>query len=385
VSALPRVFCLNATLLAAAEEGVASGDDALDPALDALLEQAQAALDIEPTSVMDKAQVPPSGDKHDYMSYGPYWWPDPDQPDGLPYIRRDGEVNPEARTDASDRVALGTMASAVDTLALAHYFGGEEAFASHAAKLLRTWFLAPETRMNPHLKYGQAIPGRVAGRGIGIIDTARLAALVDSIGLLGGSAAWSDDDLSGMVAWFDGYLHWLRHSQHGQDEDQTLNNHGTWYDVQVSSFALFTEKREIAVQTLEASKQRRIAAQIEPDGRQPHELRRTKALGYSLMNLRGMFQLAEMGQQIGTDLWHFQTGDGRGIRAALDYLAPYADPSHEWPYPQIEPLDRVRLFPLLRRAAIAYDEPAYELQAKQLPPGEVAQDRAQLLYPLTLR
>lgn len=356
MNALPRAFCLNPVLLAAAQARATSGDDALAPALDALLEQAQAALDTEPTSVMDKAQAPPSGDKHDYMSYGP-WWPDPDQPDGLPYIRRDGEVNPETRTDASDRVALGPMASAVDTLALAYYFGGEGAFASHAAELLRVWFLAPETRMNPHLQYGQAIPGRVAGRGIGIIDTARLAALVDSVGLLAGSAARSDDDQSGLVAWFEAYLHWLRHSQHGQDEDQTL----------------------------ESSTQRRIAAQIEPDGRQPHELRRTKALGYSLMNLRGMFQLAEMGQQTGIDLWHFQTEDGRGIRAALDYLALYADPSRAWPYPQIEPLDRVHLFPLLRRAAIAYDEPAYELQARQLPPAEVARDRAQLLYPLTLQ
>ncbi len=26
----------------------------------------------------------PSGDPHDYMSMGPYWWPNPDTPDGLP-------------------------------------------------------------------------------------------------------------------------------------------------------------------------------------------------------------------------------------------------------------------------------------------------------------
>jgi hypothetical protein len=90
-----------------------------------------------------------------------------------------------------------------------------------------------------------------------------------------------------------------------------------------------------------------------------------------------------MGQQLGIDLWRFQTEDGRGIRAALDYLAPYADPSLGWPDPQIEPLDRVRLFPLLRRAAIAYDEPTYELQTRQLPAVQVARDRAQLLYPLT--
>ena len=46
-------------------------------------------------TVMHKKQVPPSGDKHDYMSIGSYWWPDPSKPNGLPYIRKDGERNPE--------------------------------------------------------------------------------------------------------------------------------------------------------------------------------------------------------------------------------------------------------------------------------------------------
>jgi hypothetical protein len=31
------------------------------------------------------------------MSLAPYWWPDPKSPNGLPYIRRDGERNPEIK------------------------------------------------------------------------------------------------------------------------------------------------------------------------------------------------------------------------------------------------------------------------------------------------
>lgn len=30
----------------------------------------------------------PSGNPHDYTSMGPYWWPNPDTPDGLPYVLR---------------------------------------------------------------------------------------------------------------------------------------------------------------------------------------------------------------------------------------------------------------------------------------------------------
>jgi hypothetical protein len=58
--------------------------------------------------------VPPSGSKNDYMSMGPYWWPDPEKPDGLPYIRRDGEVNPER--DNLDSPQLSKMINAVRTL-----------------------------------------------------------------------------------------------------------------------------------------------------------------------------------------------------------------------------------------------------------------------------
>ena len=61
------------------------------PVVKRLLRDSEKALDVKPQSVTDKEQVPPSGDKHDYMTQAPYWWPDPKKPNGLPYIRRDGE------------------------------------------------------------------------------------------------------------------------------------------------------------------------------------------------------------------------------------------------------------------------------------------------------
>jgi hypothetical protein len=48
-------------------------------------------------TVMEKKQIPPSGDMHDYMTIAIYFWPDPKKPNGLPYIRRDGEINPETK------------------------------------------------------------------------------------------------------------------------------------------------------------------------------------------------------------------------------------------------------------------------------------------------
>jgi len=46
------------------------------PAYRALIEKAEVAMNEGPFSVMYKNRTPPSGDKHDYMSLGSYWWPD---------------------------------------------------------------------------------------------------------------------------------------------------------------------------------------------------------------------------------------------------------------------------------------------------------------------
>ena len=90
-----RVFLLEAKQLQASRLKVQQGDKTLLPAAVRLKEDARKALKTGPFSVMDKHFVPPSGDKHDYMSQAPYFWPNPATSNGLPYIRRDGERNPE--------------------------------------------------------------------------------------------------------------------------------------------------------------------------------------------------------------------------------------------------------------------------------------------------
>jgi len=96
------------------------------PAYNALLEEAEQALNEGPFSVVDKKRTPPSGDKHDYLSGGPYWWPDPEKPDGLPYIRRDGERNPEMRGDNVDASTKSKMMKNVQHLGWAYFFSGDK-------------------------------------------------------------------------------------------------------------------------------------------------------------------------------------------------------------------------------------------------------------------
>ena len=52
-----------------------------------------------------------------------------------------------------------------------------------------------------------------------------------------------------------------------------------------------------------------------------------------------------MGEQLGVDLWTFETKDGRGIRKALDYLTCYATGDKKWEYEQITALKGEALAP----------------------------------------
>lgn len=365
-SGVPRVFLLDASRLAATRERIASGDESVRPAFDQLEDDARRALDDGPFTVMSKSIVPPSGDKHDYISQGPYWWPNPDTRDGLPYIRRDGQTNPEIRKH-TDKANMGRMTSSVETLALAWFFTGDEEYAAHAARLLRVWFLDPETRMNPNLNFGQGIPGICEGRGIGIIETRGLPRVVDAAGLLAASKAWTSDDHQRLQAWFDAYLTWLLESPYGKDEAATRNNHATYYDVQVASFALFVGKTDLARKVLGECRQKRIADQIEPDGRQPRELARTRPWGYSTMNLNGFLELAILGEHVGLDLWNFRTEDGRGIRRAVEWLVPFATGEQKWTERDLRGYDPLAMYPAIRLAATRYTDERFAKSAAKIP------------------
>ena len=357
------LLLLNRDSIERAQQSFRSNQAQLSPAVKALIEDADLALQKDLVSVVQKAQAPPSGDKHDYMSLGPYWWPDTTKPDGLPYIRRDGEVNPEYRL-VGDNERIDHMVNNVSTLALAYAVSRDERYASRAIRQVRQWFLNPSTRMNPHLEYAQAIKGVNQGRGIGIIETYSFRHLIDAFVLLRQSREWTSDVDKGINSWFASYLTWLLESPNGKDEAGWKNNHGSAYDVQVSCIALYLGKKEIAKRILREVGSKRIAVQIEPDGSQPLELERTKSWGYSNMNLDALIELGLLGNRVGVDLWSFKTIDGRSIHIAVEYLLPYAVGQKKWTWPQIVPFVPERMYYALNIAARKYVDPSFAAAAR---------------------
>ena len=105
----------------------------------------------------------------------------------------------------------------------------------------------------------------------------------------------------------------------------------------MTAFARFVGRDDLARRVLERVGERRLATQIEPDGRQPHELARTRSLSYATMNLVGFSLLARHGETLGVDLWSWRDAAGRGIEAAARWLLPYVLGDQTWTHQQISP------------------------------------------------
>lgn len=360
----PNTLIMDGNHLVQIKKKLQQKDQAALHLVDQLKKKADNLLNMKPVSVMDKSLTPPSGNKHDYMSQAPYFWYDSTKPNGLPYIRRDGEHNPEIKK-ITDRTYIGDLENATRTLALAWYLTGEKKYAAKASALIRHWFFDEATKMNPNLEYAQGIPGITNGRGIGIIESRTLTGIADAAQLLSGSPSWSVTDAKQLQDWYRQFLHWMLTSKNGNEEHHWKNNHGTWYYVQVIDFALFTGDKDKALQLLNESK-KRLDSQLTKEGKFTLELERTNALGYSTFVTSAWFQVATLAEKLGVDLWHYKTSSGATLQTAIDWLMPYALKEKKWVYRQIGPYNPDDFYPLLLQAGEKYHDETYLNKANEI-------------------
>ena len=329
----------------------------------ALEKRVESALKAGPWSVTFHRPKHPTSSPNDYYSEGPYWWPDPKNPDG-PYIRKDGERNPARflgnRTDIAD------MSEAVLALGMGATLLGDQRCASRAAKVLDTWFADAKTRMNPHLEYGQAVLGHNSGRGAGMIDTVALircaqgVALLDAVGKLDGALA------TAVRAWFAAYLKWMTTSPKGLDEKKAGNNHATWWTAQVAAYATLARDEAAKKMAWEHYRTHLVPSQIQPDGSCPKEEARTRSLSYSTMNLDGFSVLCRIAQMNGVDLWRFRSPKGIGVEKAFQYVMPYVLDPKSWRKQQITGFDEDQTI-YLGLAGLGLRSPEFLAAYRRLP------------------
>ena len=162
--------------------------------------------------------------------------------------------NPVMRT--LDRAKVDALWDAANPLSLGFWFTNETKYLTKAASLFRTFFLDPETRMNPNLEYAVTEPGcKVCNDGTndpakcgwgGTVQLARIRYALSCISLLEAGdpngAVWTAADRHGMRAWVSNMTDWWLHSYLGRSAHARQNNIGLAYSVCAIAMALYSDQ-----------------------------------------------------------------------------------------------------------------------------------------------
>jgi hypothetical protein len=294
-------------------------------------------------------------DPNDYYSEAPYWWPDPANPGG-PYLRRDGQINPDRFT--ANRAALISMGDAVFSLGAAGFFLDDTRYAQRAARVIHTWFVNPKTRMNPSLEHAQAVPHVDTGRPAGILDGRALIRAVQGMEFLAQTDAWDPKDQAAVRKWFEEYLEWLTHSRNGIDERRSGNSHASWWTAQVAAIATFVEDHAAQQMAFNYYRDRIFPRQIRANGSAPREEARARSLSYSALNLEAYTILCRIAQVQGADLWAVRARNGASVGTVIDYLEPYLADPRKWSKEQVAEFQNGGLY-FLAFAGMGLKKPEY--------------------------
>ena len=344
----------NMERLAAVKTSLQAQDSAHQAAYAKLIKSADKALKQAPYSVTHKNKAGPSGDTKDYVSLSRYFWPNPKTEDGLPYIRKDGRSNPELNGENFDRRRSQLMTNDVRSLALAAYFTGEEKYAAKARQMVKTWFLDEATAMNPHLEFAQGVPGATPGREFGILDGRIYWDVIDGMLLLQASRLSDPAFTNELRGWFGEYAKWLVTSDFGQKAKSKKNNHGVYYDAQLSHILLFAGRCDLAKKMIKSAHSR-TKTQIDKSGLMPEEKKRTQSLFYHAFNLRAFLRLAYFAERLDMDIYDKRNGKGGSIKTSVDFVASYAGRVDEWPYEEINKNIDKALWRMIKNAQLLDD------------------------------
>ncbi|KAF8624700.1 hypothetical protein AX17_007031 [Amanita inopinata Kibby_2008] len=291
-----------------------------------------------PWSVLNKSATAKSGDKHDYMSWAPYWWPDCSKvgnttvlaPEVVwttcPYVARDGQFNPDARL-VNDVGAFSDMSDAVFYDALTWAFQGNQGstdYSRAAVRFLKIWFLDDETRMNPNLNYAQVIrgPGNQYGTHTGVLDLKCFTKIASAILIFrkGKTPDWTADLDNKMIAWANEYISWLETARLALEEGDAENNHGSFYYNQLAALKILVNDIDGARNVTDTYFAKQYQEQIEANGEQPLEAARTRPYHYRAYNLAAMITNARLAAYTSNaQIWSRRTRQGATIQNALDY------------------------------------------------------------------
>lgn len=319
---------------------------------------------------MNKTVLPPSGDKHNYLSWAPYSWPNctgignttelpPEEVwTKCPYYTRDGVFNPD-RLLVNDTGHFSALSDAVLYNAIAWVLEGQPSskYSQTVAWFLHTWFINPDTKMKPNLNFAQLArgPNGQVGQHTGVLDLKSFAKIVSGILILrkGVSPDWTTELDNEMVAWANEYIPWLETNKIALGEATATNNHGSFYYNQLASLKLLVNDKAGALNVTETYFSKQYLSQIEASGEQPLEAARTRPYHYRAYNLAAMITNARIAVYADPSATPFNktTSSGANIKTALDFTMTLS------PSTSNEEDAAPELFPCVAAVASVYGDP----------------------------
>ena len=222
-----------------------------------------------------------------------------------------GFYEDENRYDANQAIAVG---AAVRDLGMAYAFSGNAEYAEKLIKLVRVWSIDPATSLLP----------RFVTNGAKISLFSNQGGVIYGAGLAWDYPGWQASDKEAFTAWVQAL------GEAVEDFSPADNNFENWRNALLSIAGAFTGDQNL----LDASFQNfrnAIPGHIHWTGRMNWEYGRTDGwggLGYSVFAITAMTITAEVARLRNVDLYNYTSDGTRGLRVALDFLAPYiADPS----------------------------------------------------------
>lgn len=266
---------------------------------------------------------------HYYCSIGPYWWPDPKNPGK--YINKDGEINPESNN--YDNKKIIELANRCKYLSQAYYITGKKQYYRSFNRQIKSWFLDSKTKMIPTFAYSQIIPGKNnnLGRSTGMIDAYYLNTVIESVRLVNYRKRINKKTLTQLKSWFIVFAN-DSEERYGEKLRAADNNIGIAYDVTLCNIYQFTNQDELARKIVEQFAERRLLVQIDEYGKQPEELKRTKAFSYSIFNLSHIIDFCLLAKY-----WYpnYYLDNGERVERALNFLGRFVEEPETFPYQQV--------------------------------------------------
>lgn len=268
------------------------------------------------------------------------------------YHNIDGALNPDARL-INNIGDFDDMSNAVFFASMAWGVSRSSTYSVRVASLISSWFLHEESFMNPNLNYAQMEGGPTQrnqqGRHTGVLDLKGMIKIASGVLLLreGNAEGWNATIDGRFQDWVANYTNWIRNSPIAQDEEISVNNHGSFYACQLASLYLIQNDTANAASTVQKYFDGLWQNQVQGDGAQQYEIARTRPYHYLAYNLAAMITAARMGEYAGINVWDSVSATGGTIQKACDYAMNY-DPKNE---------TQSELFPVVAAVAAHYGDP----------------------------